>query len=234
VGQRADGAEIQEAGHALHGVERPEDGVDVILVLGLLLEVEDVHLDLADVLEPLGDEIPEKRFVPGLFLSGLRGRRRGRLFRRRSGGSLGLRLRGKAQAGGEFPHESVDAPLVAPAIAVAVGHRLKEHDAALEQPEARRGVDALEDHLLEQTGQASRKPPGLGGPEGFRMPRDPFELVQKLPRRRDVDLLLFEEEKARCHLVDFAPQFSVIHVTSSSPVPRRSGPGEGPGPPRRA
>jgi hypothetical protein len=44
-------------------VERPEDGVDVILVVRLLLEVEDVHLDLADVLEPLGDEVPQERFV---------------------------------------------------------------------------------------------------------------------------------------------------------------------------
>ena len=124
MGKRPDPVQVEEAGHALDGVERPEDGVDVVLVVGLLFEVEDVQLDLADVLEALGDEVFQERLVLDPVLPcrlGPRGRLCGRGCRLRP---AGLRLQGSAHAGGQLAHEAVDAPVVTARIAVSVGHGL--------------------------------------------------------------------------------------------------------------
>ena len=95
MGERPDPVQVEEAGHALDGVERPEDGIDVVLVVGLLFEVEDVQLDLADVLEALGDEVFQERLVLDPVLPcrlGHRGRLCGRGCRFRP---AGLRLQGR-------------------------------------------------------------------------------------------------------------------------------------------
>ena len=124
MGKRSDPVQVEEAGHALDGVERPEDGVDVVLVVGLLFEVEDVQLDLADVLEALGDEVFQERLVLDPVLPrrlGPRGRLCSRGCRLRP---AGLRLQGSAHAGGQLAHEAVDAAVVTARIAVSVGHGL--------------------------------------------------------------------------------------------------------------
>jgi len=55
--------EVEETGHPLDRMKGPENGVHAIFVLGVLLEVQDVHFDLVDVLETFYDEIPEQGFI---------------------------------------------------------------------------------------------------------------------------------------------------------------------------
>ena len=127
MGEDPDPVEIQKAGHALDGVEGSEDGVDVVLVVGLLFEVEDVQLDLADVLEALGDEVLQERLVLDLgFAAGAASAAEGSCDSRRSarGRRSSRSLQRNTDPGGQLAHEILDAPVVTACIAVSVGHGL--------------------------------------------------------------------------------------------------------------
>ena len=107
MGQGLDVGEIEKAGHPLDGVERPEDGVDQLLVQRVGFPLDDVDFDGVQMLAGLLDEPLHQLGVLVEFFP--RGHAVGRSgHRRRRGRRSGRRLR---RSGNRFRRHRVVAPV---------------------------------------------------------------------------------------------------------------------------